>query len=75
MTDPGTPSESPAPAACLHGGAFFTAIGEEFDHLEARSGIVNADVLDAWFPPSPRVVEAIRRDLPWLLQSARCPRA
>jgi len=39
------------PAACFHGGAFFEAIGAEFDHLERRHRIINADVLDAWFPP------------------------
>ncbi len=39
------------PAACFHGGAFFAAIGENFDHLERAENIINADVLDAWFPP------------------------
>src|SRR5262249_54560401 len=58
------------PAACFHGGAFFEAIGAEFDHLERHHRIINADVLDAWFPPSPRVVEALRQDLPWLLRTS-----
>ncbi|HWD93218.1 MAG TPA: histidinol-phosphate transaminase [Verrucomicrobiae bacterium] len=58
------------PAACFHGGAFFDAVGPEFDHLERRHRIINADVLDAWFPPSPRVVAVLREDLPWLLRTS-----
>lgn len=58
------------PAECFHGGAFFDAVGDEFDRLERRSTIINADVLDAWFPPSPRVVAAIDEYLPWLLRTS-----
>jgi histidinol-phosphate/aromatic aminotransferase/cobyric acid decarboxylase-like protein len=58
------------PAACFHGGAFFDALGPEFDHLERRHRIINADVLDAWFPPSPRVMDALREALPWLLRTS-----
>ncbi|HEX4264137.1 MAG TPA: histidinol-phosphate transaminase [Verrucomicrobiae bacterium] len=58
------------PAACFHGGAFFEALGPEFDHLERRHRIVNADVLDAWFPPSPRVMAALGEDLSWLLRTS-----
>ncbi|MBI4664034.1 MAG: histidinol-phosphate aminotransferase family protein [Verrucomicrobia bacterium] len=58
------------PAACFHGGAFFSAIGERFDALEKRHDIINADVLDAWFPPSPRVLAALQTDLPWLLRTS-----
>ena len=57
-------------AACHHGGAFFEAIGEEFDHLERSRDVINADVLDAWFPPSPRVVAALDEYLPWLLRTS-----
>ena len=57
-------------AACHHGGAFFEAIGEEFDHLERSRDVINADVLDAWFPPSPRVVAALDQYLPWLLRTS-----
>ena len=32
--------------------------------------MINADVLDAWFPPSPRVLRAIGEHLPWLLQTS-----
>lgn len=58
------------PACCFHGGAFFEAIGARFDALERRNQIVNADVLDAWFPPSPKVLDAIRDHLPWLMSTS-----
>ena len=57
-------------APCFHGGAFFEAIGPEFDHLERRHQIINADVLDAWFPPSPGVIAALEQDLSWLLRTS-----
>jgi histidinol-phosphate/aromatic aminotransferase/cobyric acid decarboxylase-like protein len=56
--------------ACFHGGAFFEAIGQEFDHLQRRNEIINADVLDAWFPPSPSVLRALRDNLGWLLRTS-----
>jgi histidinol-phosphate/aromatic aminotransferase/cobyric acid decarboxylase-like protein len=37
------------------------------DRLES---IINADVLDAWFPPSPKAVEAIQSRLPVLLRTS-----
>jgi histidinol-phosphate/aromatic aminotransferase/cobyric acid decarboxylase-like protein/GNAT superfamily N-acetyltransferase len=58
------------PAACFHGGAFFESLGERFDRLEARDDIINADVLDAWFPPAPAVTEALQEHLPWLLRTS-----
>src|ERR1043166_154764 len=56
--------------ACYHGGAFFNAIGAEFEDLSRRHDIINADVLDAWFPPSPKVLAALEDDLPWLLRTS-----
>ncbi len=58
------------PAVCFHGGTFFKAIGERFDSLERARTIINADVLDAWFPPSPKVVAALQEHLPWLLRTS-----
>lgn len=55
---------------CYHGGAFFKAIGEKFDTLEIRQTIINADVLDAWFEPSPLVIKALSDHLPWLLKTS-----
>lgn len=71
---PAPPSPSPAPGgapeACAHGGAFFAALGEEFDDLGRRERVINADVLDAWFDPAPAVLEALRGHLPWLLRTS-----
>ena len=58
------------PAPCFHGGTFFEVIGTRFDDLNRRHGCINADVLDAWFPPSPKVIDAINAHLPWLLRTS-----
>jgi len=55
---------------CYHGGAFFEAIGPQFDRLERHQHVINADVLDAWFPPAPRVLETLTAHLPWLLRTS-----
>jgi histidinol-phosphate/aromatic aminotransferase/cobyric acid decarboxylase-like protein len=59
-----------ATGACFHGGAFFEAVGEEFDRLERGQSVINADVLDAWFPPAPSVVAALREYLPWIARTS-----
>lgn len=59
-----------APASCYHGGAFFDAIGTRFDDLRRRERVINADVLDAWFDPSPRVLAALVEHLPWILRTS-----
>jgi histidinol-phosphate/aromatic aminotransferase/cobyric acid decarboxylase-like protein len=59
-----------AEEACFHGGAFFEAIGETFETLDRKDRIVNADVLDAWFPPAPGAVRAVGEHLPWLLRTS-----
>ena len=58
------------PPCCFHGGAFFEAIGAGFHTLDRRETIVNADVLDAWFPPSPSVISTLEKHLPWLAQTS-----
>jgi histidinol-phosphate/aromatic aminotransferase/cobyric acid decarboxylase-like protein/GNAT superfamily N-acetyltransferase len=58
------------PSSCFHGGAFFEAIGEGLDDLARRHRIINADVLDAWFPPAPEVLAALRRDLAWIARTS-----
>lgn len=55
---------------CFHGGAFFEAVGARFDDLGRAAQVVNADVLDAWFPPAPKALEALRDHLPWLLRTS-----
>jgi len=59
-----------APSVCYHGGAFFEAIGETFDDLERRHRVVAADVLDAWYPPAPAVLEALREHTDWLARTS-----
>ncbi|MFW6152438.1 MAG: aminotransferase class I/II-fold pyridoxal phosphate-dependent enzyme [Verrucomicrobiota bacterium] len=55
---------------CYHGGAFFDAIGSDFKSLKRRKEIINADVLDAWFPPAPEVTRTLREHLPWLIRTS-----
>jgi histidinol-phosphate/aromatic aminotransferase/cobyric acid decarboxylase-like protein len=55
---------------CYHGGAFFEAIGDEFDELSRKDDVINADVLDAWFDPAPSVLEAVAAHLPWTLKTS-----
>jgi histidinol-phosphate/aromatic aminotransferase/cobyric acid decarboxylase-like protein len=58
------------PASCFHGGAFFKAIGEEFENLSKANEIINADVLDAWYAPAPAVLEKLKEFLPWLIRTS-----
>jgi histidinol-phosphate/aromatic aminotransferase/cobyric acid decarboxylase-like protein/GNAT superfamily N-acetyltransferase len=58
------------PANCFHGGAFFSAIGPAFEALERKDTVISADVLDAWFPPAPGVIESLQKDLAWLLRTS-----
>lgn len=59
-----------APSACYHGGQFFNAIGEDLQTLHKAADIINADVLDAWFPPSPAVLRVLQENLAWLVQTS-----
>lgn len=55
---------------CYHGGAFFDAIGARFDRIHRVPQVINADVLDAWFPPSPRVIAQLQDALPWIVRTS-----
>ena len=55
---------------CFHGGAFFEGIGFEFNNLYEKNNIINADVLDAWFPPAPKIKEIIQSHLPWIIKTS-----
>ena len=57
-------------AICYHGGAFFEAIGDEFEQLERRHTIINADVLDAWFDAAPSVVEKLAAHLSFSIKTS-----
>jgi len=54
----------------FHGGASFSAIGVDLKSLENRENIIDADVLDAWYPPAPNIVEAIQTHLEWLIKTS-----
>jgi histidinol-phosphate/aromatic aminotransferase/cobyric acid decarboxylase-like protein/GNAT superfamily N-acetyltransferase len=56
--------------SCRHGGDSFHVIGEDFDDLGRGAEVINADVLDAWFPPSPRVLSTLEEHLPFLVRTS-----
>ena len=58
------------PINSYHGGAFFDAIGNEFDRLHNIDDVISADVLDAWFPPAPSVLDALSTHLDWSLRTS-----
>src|SRR3989344_1497609 len=53
-----------------HGGKFFEEIGEDFSTLEKWEHVINADVLDAWFDPSPKVLGKIKSHLPFIVRTS-----
>lgn len=58
------------PAKCYHGGAFFDAIGNEFEDLNKRKNIINADVLDAWFDPAPGLIKKLQSHFEWICKTS-----
>ncbi|MFC9594073.1 aminotransferase class I/II-fold pyridoxal phosphate-dependent enzyme [Streptomyces sp. NPDC056944] len=61
---------APRADGCEHGGAFFSAIGTDFRTLARRHEVVAADVLDAWFPPSPQVRAVLAEDPGWAARTS-----
>ena len=55
---------------CYHGGAFFDAIGDHFEDLNKRNDIINADVLDAWYPPVPEAQKILQEQLEWIMRTS-----
>jgi len=53
-----------------HGGAFWDGISPDFNSLEKSTDIINADVLDAWFDPSPKVIEKVSQFLPLVVKTS-----
>ena len=53
-----------------HGGAFWEGMNPNFESLEKSKNIINADVLDAWFDPSPKVIKKISRFLPLAIKTS-----
>ncbi|MEX2287044.1 MAG: histidinol-phosphate transaminase [Planctomycetaceae bacterium] len=68
--EPANNASAANPPTCFHGGAFFDEIGVGFEDLRRRHEIINADVLDAWFPPAPAVVDVLREHLDWVLRTS-----
>lgn len=60
---------------CYHGGAFFDAIGDQFDDLSKIKSVISADVLDAWFPPAPAAQQVLMQHLPWIMRTSSPTRA
>lgn len=58
------------PSPCYHGGAFFEAVGTEFEDLNKRKNIINADVLDAWFDPAPQLIKELQNHLAWICKTS-----
>jgi histidinol-phosphate/aromatic aminotransferase/cobyric acid decarboxylase-like protein len=54
----------------FHGGKSFEAIGEDFQSLKRGVEVIRGDVLDAWFDPSPKVLQKLREFLPFLVKSS-----
>ncbi|MBP7806791.1 histidinol-phosphate aminotransferase family protein, partial [Candidatus Gracilibacteria bacterium] len=53
-----------------HGGQFFKAIGETFDTIENQDKVISADVLDAWFDPSPKVIKKLSDNLNFAIKTS-----
>jgi histidinol-phosphate/aromatic aminotransferase/cobyric acid decarboxylase-like protein len=54
----------------VHGGAFFEAIGEEFETLAKKDSVIDAGVLDAWFDPAPSVVQTLAEYLSFAIRTS-----
>ncbi|MFI6753128.1 aminotransferase class I/II-fold pyridoxal phosphate-dependent enzyme [Actinomadura luteofluorescens] len=65
----------PGDESCAHGGASIEALGRGFDTLDANRDVVPADVLDAWFPPTPAAVAALTRGQDWIARTSPPVRA
>lgn len=55
---------------CYHGGASIELLGSQFDHLDTQPNVINADVLDAWFPPCPEALRKLKNHLGWLSRTS-----
>ena len=53
---------------CFHGGASYKWIGKRFENISNKGDVIDADVLDAWFDPSPKALQILRDNLAWSLR-------
>lgn len=56
--------------ACFHGGEYLNNNLDILKNPERINDIITADVLDAWFPPSPKVVEVLSNNLSLLIKTS-----
>lgn len=56
--------------SCFHGGASIELMGSHFEDIEAQPNVINADVLDAWFPPCPEALRKMNAHLGWLSRTS-----
>ncbi|HOV13757.1 MAG TPA: histidinol-phosphate transaminase, partial [Spirochaetota bacterium] len=55
---------------CFHGGEYINNSLEILENPEKLEEIITADVLDAWFPPSPKVLEVLNKNLSLLIKTS-----
>jgi histidinol-phosphate/aromatic aminotransferase/cobyric acid decarboxylase-like protein len=58
---------------CPHGGMALGLLGDDLRELGAMGTVVDADVLDAWFPPSPQASNALAGDVTMLARTSPPP--
>ena len=63
-------NQSEEPATCPHGGRVYDTVGQDFTRLDRLGDVLAADVLDAWYPPAPSVLEALSANLPWCVRTS-----
>lgn len=54
----------------FHGGNSFASIGYAFEELPKSKTIIRADVLDAWFPPTPKALRKMKQYLAFILKAS-----
>ncbi|MFI5221418.1 MAG: pyridoxal phosphate-dependent aminotransferase [Bacteroidia bacterium] len=54
----------------LHDGLSFKSIGEDLQSLDNAKKVIRADVNDAWFEPSPKVTEKLKKNLVFFAKSS-----
>lgn len=57
-------------ATYYHGGVSIESMECDLDKVESQKNVINADVLDAWFPPSTAVTTALADHIPWLARTS-----
>ena len=55
---------------CFHGGEYINNSLEVLENPEKLKEIITADVLDAWFPPSSKVIDVLNKNLSLLIKTS-----